>query len=158
MASVRIEAKCVEEVGQRLTVKTLRPVSQAYVSHSPHIVRPQIKRLIVDLESSGDILAIRHGRSVLVPERVISRVLSDAIFKVPCGVSKAAPDKGQHAKSQGYISILWLESMRLNEGLIDCRKVWVLRQRASEVAEIRVILEPVLKMSQGIVLLKFVRA
>lgn len=113
---------------------------------------------MVDLESSRDILAIRHGRSVLVPERVISRVLSDAIFEAPCGVSKAAPDKGQHSKCQGYTSILWLESMRLNESLIDCRKVWVLRQRASKVAEIRVILEPVLKMSQRIVLLKFVRA
>lgn len=149
----------IQEVGHRIRIVAHASMCETNISHSPHIVRSQVKCLVIYLKCTHCVHIVGHGSAVLVPQSVLHGVLADAVFEETGGLCEVALDERQHTKCKRYVSILGLDAVSLKEGSsntieLDC----FFRNCTDQVIEVWVILKPIEKVRDGFSLLKLVGA
>ena len=153
-----VEQQGVEEVGHGLLVLADASVGEADVGERAHVVGLQVEGLVVDLQRRLDVQVVGHGRAVLVPQGVLGRVLADAVLEEARGLREVALDEGEHAEGQGDVGVLGLESVGLEEGVADGLEVGLGAEAGHQLGEVRVVLEPVVEVLDGLALLELVGA
>lgn len=71
---------------------------------------------MIDLQRCWDVLRVGHSCTIFVPESVVSRVLSNAVFEEACCIREVSLDEGEYSESKSYVRIFWLQIMSLEVG------------------------------------------
>lgn len=119
MVESRVEYEPIHEAVSRCEMVVEIVLSKPNVDDASRIVRTQVKRLLVGFDCFSCLELLRKGSSVLIPERVVSRVLFDPLKEVLSSELVIRLDKTEHTKCQQYLGILRLEHMRSLKRLLD---------------------------------------
>lgn len=113
---------------------------------------------MIHLQSLLDLKTIREGSSIFIPQGVIGGVLSDSVLKEPASLREISLNEREDSESKSHIRVLGLDSVSLQELIHDIVESGLLWESAAEMTEIRVILQPVVQVLDGLSLLELVGA
>ena len=127
------------------------------ISQSPHIVRSQVKCLVIYLKCTHGVQIVGHGSTILVPQGVLHGVFADAVFEETGCLCEVALNERKHAKGKCYVGVLGLDAVSLKEGSPNSIELdGFLRNGTDQMIEVRVVLKPIEQMCNGFSLLELV--
>ena len=97
MRSLGIQNEGIQEVGHRICIVSHASMCETNISQSPHIVRSQVKCLVIYLKCTHGVHVVGHGSTILVPQGMLHGVFADAVFEETGCLCEVALDEREHA-------------------------------------------------------------